>query len=397
MKAIILAAGEGTRLRPFTVSRPKGMIPVGNKPILQHIVESLVQNDLKEIVMVVGYKKDRILSYFEDGRKFGARISYVMQDKQLGTAHALLMAGREIQEDNFLVLPGDNFIDAQTVSDLTQQGKPPSVLVTESEIPSKYGVLQLEGDRVNSIVEKPQWRAGNIISTGMYSFTPEIFRMIESQALGADVGISHVLQSLLPKLDLRAVHTTGKWIDAVYPWDLTSVNAVALEIHGQRVNDTVEPGVTLKGPVSIGVGTRIRSGCYIEGPVSIGEGCDIGPNVTILASTSIGNGVQVEPFSFISNCLIMSNVLIGSHSHLSHSVVDDGVKAKAGLFASSGVAFARVDKELFRINEVGALIGQDCTIGSRVVISSGSIVGAGCRIDDGVRVSCNLENKSVVV
>ena len=93
----------------------------------------------------------------------------------------------------------------------------------------------------------------------------------------------------------------------------------------------------------------------------------------------------------------MSNVRIGSHSHLSNSVIDDGVWAHAGLFASSSCAFARVDKELFRLNAIGALIGQDTSIGARVVICPGSIIGAGCKINDGVKVSGNLENRSAVV
>jgi glucose-1-phosphate thymidylyltransferase len=93
----------------------------------------------------------------------------------------------------------------------------------------------------------------------------------------------------------------------------------------------------------------------------------------------------------------MSSVRIGSHSHLSHSVIDDGVKTKAGAFAPAGCCYARVDRELFRLSDVGALIGEDTLVGSRVVIASGSVIGAGCRIEDGAKVSGNLENRSIVV
>ncbi|MDD1768480.1 MAG: NTP transferase domain-containing protein [Methanomassiliicoccales archaeon] len=396
MKAVVLAAGEGTRLRPFTVSRPKVMIPVGNRPILEYVISALVENGIQDIVLVVGYRKETIMSYFADGKKFGARITYAVQEKQLGTAHALSVARKYLDED-FLVVAGDNLIDSRTISDLVGCKRGPSMLVTESEMPSKYGVVQVEGNKVVRIDEKPEGRIGNIISTGIYCFNRDFLRFVEDGVSGGKIGITHVLQALVPRMDLPAVHTTGKWIDVVYPWDLIGVNAAALTVHGQEIAGTVESGVTIKGSVSVGAGTRIRSGTYIEGPAVIGEGCDIGPSVTILPSTSIGNGVQIASFSLLSNCLIMNNVDIGSHSHLSHSVLDDGVRVATGLASPTGCAFARVEDEFFKLERVGGLVGERTEIGSGVVISPGSIVGAGCRIGSGVRVTGNLENKSVVV
>lgn len=372
------------------------MIPVGNRPILEYVISALVENGIQDIVLVVGYRKETIMSYFADGRKFGARITYAVQEKQLGTAHALSIARKHL-DDEFLVVAGDNLIDSRTVSDLVGYDGGPSMLVTESEIPSKYGVVQVEGDRVVRIDEKPEGRIGNIISTGIYRFNEDLLRAVEDGVGGGKIGITHVLQALVPKMDLPAVHTTGKWIDAVYPWDLIGVNAAALAVHGQEIAGTIESGVTIKGSVSVGAGTRIRSGTYIEGPATIGEGCDIGPSATILPSTSVGNGVQIESFSLLSNCLVMNNVDIGSHSHLSHSVLDDGVRVATGLASPAGCAFARVEDEFFRLERIGGLVGEGTEIGSGVVIASGSIVGAGCRIGSGVRVTGNLENKSVVV
>ena len=401
MKAVVLAAGEGIRLRPFTMSKPKGMISVGNRPILEYIIEALVQNGVKDIIMVVGYKKDTVLSHFEDGRRFGARIKYVVQEKQLGTAHALGLASQFIDEENFMTVAGDNIIDARLVADLLKHRDGPALVVTESEIPAKYGVVTVENGKITDIVEKPNWTMGNIINTGVYFFTNELLHTFKDQSkepgYTTERGITKTLSPLIPKLEFTAVKTKGKWSDAVYPWDLLAVNAAALEIQGQGINGIVENGVTIKGPVAIGAGTRIRSGCYIEGPVSIGEGCDIGPNVTIMPSTSIGDGVQLEPYTYIEHSLIMSTVRIGSHSHISRSVIDDGVKAKAGTFAPSGCCYARVDKEHFKLSDIGALVGADTVIGSRVVIAPGSVIGTGCHIEDGVKVNGNLVNGSVVV
>jgi NDP-sugar pyrophosphorylase family protein len=159
----------------------------------------------------------------------------------------------------------------------------------------------------------------------------------------------------------------------------------------------IEPGVTLKGPVKIGAGSRIRSGTYIEGPVVIGEGCDIGPYVSIFPSTSIGNSVEIGPFNSIHNSLIMNSVKIGPHSHLGNAVIDEGVSIQGALSAFVGPAHVRVEGEFFKVDEIGAMIGEDTQINARVVLSPGSIVGAGCRIGDGATVRGNLDNKSVVI
>ncbi|MCU0861308.1 MAG: sugar phosphate nucleotidyltransferase [Methanomassiliicoccales archaeon] len=229
---MVLAAGEGTRLRPFTNSRPKVMIPVANKPILHYVVKALVGSGVKDVILVVGYKKERIMSYFGDGKSFGARISYVFQERQLGTAHALLAAAPQV-DSRFLVVAGDNLIDSKTVSDLLNRGEGASVAVTTSETPSKYGVVSLDKDSVTSIVEKPQKKVGNIISTGMYSFTPEIFKMLERGVAEGEGAITNVLQSHLGRIHLKAVQTEGRWMDAVYPWDLIIVHR-GIADNGQR-------------------------------------------------------------------------------------------------------------------------------------------------------------------
>lgn len=397
MKAVILAAGEGKRLRPFTMSRPKGMIAVGNRPILEYIVEALVSNGVKNIIMVVGYRRDTIMLHFQDGKKFGASIEYVVQEKPLGTAHALSLAGPMLNGEDFLIVAGDNMIDAQLITDVLAKKNGLSMVVTESESPSKYGVVKIDGDRIVGLVEKPEFQMGNIINTGIYYFPHNMAGLFNLQTFHKELGITQLLSGMVSEIEMRAVKSSGRWNDAVYPWDLLNVNAQALGFTGQGVKGTVEPGAVLKGPVNVGAGTRIRSGCYIEGPVTTGEGCDIGPNVVIMPSTSIGNGVQIEPFSYISHCLIMGNAILGSHTHLSRSVIGDGVRARAGLFVPSDSCIVRAEREVFQLSDVGAHVGQDTVIGSRVVISPGAVVGAGCRMEDGVRVSGNLENKSVVV
>jgi UDP-N-acetylglucosamine diphosphorylase / glucose-1-phosphate thymidylyltransferase / UDP-N-acetylgalactosamine diphosphorylase / glucosamine-1-phosphate N-acetyltransferase / galactosamine-1-phosphate N-acetyltransferase len=396
LKAVVLAAGEGTRLRPFTNSRPKVMIPVANRPILQHVLEGLVKAGIKDIVLVVGYKKERIMSHFGDGKAIGANIQYVVQDRQLGTAHALHVAKGAVNDD-FLVVAGDNLIDLQTVQDLLKHNNGNAVVVTSSEIPSKYGVVRTEGDLVVSIVEKPSNKISNIISTGMYRFTPNIFKLIDEGIAQGESTITDILQRNLQKVPLHVVRTSGRWMDAVYPWDLIRLNGAAMDFQGQQLVGTVEKGAVIKGDVTIGTGSKIRSGCYIEGPVMIGEGCDIGPQVTIMPSTSIGNGVSIGPYTYIEESLIGDSVSLSSHSHLSHCVLDEGVTSGPGLQCPAEAAVSRVDLEYFNIKKIGALVGESSTIGAGVVIEPGCIVGAGCKIASNSRVSGTLENRSIVV
>ncbi|MCJ2531622.1 MAG: NTP transferase domain-containing protein, partial [Candidatus Thermoplasmatota archaeon] len=250
LRAVVLAAGEGTRLGPFTRTEPKVMIPVGNRPMVEYVVRALVENGLRDIVMVVGYRKERIMTHFGDGKEWGAAIEYVTQDKQLGTAHALLQAA-PLLEDDFLVLPGDNVIDARTVGDALRTGTIPSVVITESEEPSKYGVVILDGSRVQDIVEKPEERIGNLINTGIYGLDTAFLKEAAQQGKKGVFDIPAILHQLARKRKLTAIPTEGAWIDAVYPWDLIKVNAVALQALKEQIAGKVEEGVILRGPVAL--------------------------------------------------------------------------------------------------------------------------------------------------
>ena len=139
MKAVILAAGEGRRLRPFTETLPKVMLPVANKPILEYVVDAVKKSGITDIIIVVGYKKEVIMEYFKNYK--GAKITYVEQNKQLGTAHALLQA-KKLIKNPFIILSGDNIIDKKSISNLIKDTAKYSILIKENPQPSKYGVVK---------------------------------------------------------------------------------------------------------------------------------------------------------------------------------------------------------------------------------------------------------------
>lgn len=401
MKAVILAGGEGTRLRPFTATEPKVMAPVANKPILEYVVQALVDNGITQIVIVVGYRRQRIMSYFEDGDDFDADIEYVIQRKQPpsgGTAHALYQAKNKI-DDEFLVLPGDNVISKETVADLLAEMEEYSILITKSDIPSKYGVVTLKkgGEEIENLIEKPERSPSHLISTCICSFPPDIFDWIEEAMGDGYYDIPSVIQKILKEKSIKAIRTDETWIDAVYPWDLLDVNAAALTGINKNINGLIQENVIIKGDVKIGKGTRIRGGSFIEGPAVIGEGCDIGPNACILPSTSIDDNTKIDPFTVIQNSVIMRGVHIGSHSNIENSVIGEGVVIGANFSTYSKDSRVEADDGLHEVENIGVMIAEDTEISSGVTVESGAVIGKGCQIKSGRTIRENLESDSKAV
>ncbi len=206
-QAVILAAGEGQRLRPFTVNRPKVMLSIADKPILQYVVESLAQNGIRNIVLIVGYRKEQVFDYMGSGEQFGVEITYVTQGKQLGTAHALAHA-KEVIEKEFLVLPGDNLIGADTIAQFVAI-KPEAVLVKRVDNPVRYGVVTIDRGKVVEVVEKPERAISNIVSTGIYSFTKQIFDFIEPE-----LGLPDVINNMIAQgYSIKTRETDGTWLE----------------------------------------------------------------------------------------------------------------------------------------------------------------------------------------
>ncbi|MFQ6122395.1 MAG: bifunctional sugar-1-phosphate nucleotidylyltransferase/acetyltransferase [Dehalococcoidales bacterium] len=388
-QAVILAAGEGQRLRPFTVNRPKVMLSIAGKPILQYVVESLAENGIRNIVLVVGYRKEQIFDYMGSGKQFGVNITYVTQEQQLGTAHALAQT-KEVTETEFLVLPGDNLIEADTIAQFVTK-KPEALLVKRVDNPVRYGVVTLDRGMVKKVVEKPKEARSNIVSTGIYSFTTRIFDFIEPE-LGLPDAVNNMIAQGCP---ISARETDGTWLDVIYPWDILNLNDAILRQIQTSLGGTIDTSVSLKGQVSVGKDTVIRSNSYIAGPVVIGSGCDIGPNICILPATSIGNNVVISPFTTVKNSVIGDDVNIGPCCTIQDSVVDKGCIIKGHFTACSGESEVKVNHEHHWVN-IGAMLGEGCNLANSVVAQPGVIVGNYSQIQPMKLISGKLPDRSLV-
>ena len=396
-QAVILAAGEGRRLRPFTASMPKAMLSIAGKPILQYIIEALAENGIRNIVLVVGYRKEQIFDYIGAGERFNVEINYIEQEKQLGTASALMKA-RSAVDDEFMLLPGDKLIDAETISQLISV-KPPVMLVKKVENPLRSSVVMVDNESVKKAMLRERRAIGYnrepgifMVNTGIYAFNKEIFDFIEGEPI-----LPAVLSNMINMgKEINALETKGAWLDVTYPWDIISLNASVLRDIKESVYCTIETNVTIRGNVSLGENTVIRANSCLVGPVVIGRGCEIGPNVCILPSTSIGDNVCVLPFTEIRNSVIGDDVSIGSGSIIQDSVIDRGCIIKGHFAAISDESEIKIGNEYHKVN-TGAMLGEGCKLGSHVVALPGVIVGKNTQIQSMNTISGQLPDKSLVV
>lgn len=218
-QVVILAGGRGLNMRPFTFEMPKGLFPVGGKPILEHIIEMLRKFEYRNIILSIGHLGEKIKEYFGDGKKFGVNISYVFEETEVGTAGALYLAKKYITSDTFLVVHGDILIDinfSDLISFHREQDTVATIALTSVVDPSSFGEVVLHGTKITHFVEKPKrgMQTSQLISCGLYVFEKEIFNYIPKK------GPSR-LEEIFPRLasdkKLSGFIFEGRWVDIGTP------------------------------------------------------------------------------------------------------------------------------------------------------------------------------------
>ena len=390
MKAVILAAGEGSRMRPLTSDRPKVMLPIAGKPILEHLLIEAKQAGIAEFVFVVGYGDEPVRDYFGSGGTWGVKISYANQRKQLGTADALKTV-ESLVDGNFLVMNGDVIVDRKDIKKLA--GKTGNTLsVIEVRDTGGLGIVELGKGKVLRIYEKTEKPPSRMANAGMYLFTPEIFEAISltPKSPRGEYEITDSLGLMIDRGQRIAYQKIGRWLDLSYPWDLLPASERLLgAIKAQNLGE-VEENVMIKGTVAIGKGTVIRSGAYIVGPVIIGQDGDIGPNCYIRPYTTIGDGCHIGNAVEVKNSIIMRGTKLPHHNYVGDSIIGEECNFGAG----TKVANLRLDKQEIRVADIdtgrrklGAIIGDRVETGINASINVGSIIGSGTFIGPGALVS----------
>jgi UDP-N-acetylglucosamine diphosphorylase/glucosamine-1-phosphate N-acetyltransferase len=398
MECVILAAGEGKRMRPLTASRPKVMIPLANRPMVDHLVHAAHNAGIKEFVFVVGYREQEVRQYFGDGSDFGVSIRYVTQHRQKGTADALRETADQLS-GWFLLLNGDMVIRSQDIAGIIQNNDF-RMGIFRSDHPEDYGVVTMEGQTITSLHEKTDQPQSNLINAGVYVLSDDIFAILESVEPSSR-GEYELTDALTEMIQERKVsgYPLSFWLDVGYPWDLLDANTALLNELSPESEGIVEEGVHLSGMVAVGKGTVIKSGTYIEGPCRVGNNCRIGPHAYIRGATSIGDRCHIGHSTEIKNSVIMEDTKIPHFNYVGDSVVGRACNFGAG----TKVANLRHDNRpvtMLGINtrrvKMGAIIGDGVRFGINCSVNVGSVIGSGARIAPHTMVNGCIGGETIV-
>ena len=381
MDAVIIAAGEGTRMRPLTRGCPKPLLPLGESTLIEQTMDRCT-DVVDRFVVVVGYMSETVEDQLGTAHD-GIPIEYVTQEGALGTAHAIGCA-REAVNDRFLVINGDVVID-ETLPRQLAASDGPTIAVQPVSNPSSYGVVEIEGGEVTSLVEKPDDPPSNLINTGIYAFEPSIFEYIDQteKSPRGEYEITEAIELLMADdQSVTAVEYDGPWLDVGRPWELLNANEAVLDGLDGRIDGTVEDGATLQGEVVVESGARIRSGAYIEGPVVVRSGADIGPNAYVRGSTVIGEDVRVGNAVEVKNSVLMAGTAAGHLSYIGDSVLGRDVNFGAG----TKVANLRHDDSAVRMQVKGEQVDTGrrklgVVVGDRTKTGINTSLNAGVKLD----------------
>lgn len=357
MKAIILVGGEGTRLRPLTVNLPKPMLPVVNRPFLEHVFEYLKGHGISEVILSMGYRSEVIERHFGDGSAFGIDLKYVVESSPRGTAGGVKNVERYV-DGTFLVFNGDILtdLDLRAMIDFhRQQGAKATISLTPVEDPTAYGLVETDSTgRVRRFIEKPRPEdvTTNLINAGTYVLDPEVLDLIPPDAY--HMFERGVFPDLLARRDpIYGYRSDCYWIDIGTPSKYLAVQRDILngrvqhladkvaDVTGARVGNgvSVDPSAKIEGPAILGDGVTVAAGARLSGPVVIGNNCTIGP------------GAVVE------EAIIWSGASVGA-----------------------------------RVKVIGSILGRDVVVEDDATIVGGTIVADGCsigsenRLDQGIRI-----------
>ncbi|UZQ53868.1 glucose-1-phosphate thymidylyltransferase [Trichothermofontia sichuanensis B231] len=354
MRALILSGGKGTRLRPLTHTGAKQLVPVANKPILWYGIERIVAAGVTDIGIIISPETgEEVRSKTGNGDRFGARITYILQEQPLGLAHAVKTAQPFLGDEPFIMYLGDNLIENQLQGFLTtfqSEHLDALILLRPVPNPTAFGVAKLdEQGRVLELVEKPQHPPSNLALVGIYLFTPMIHRaiaQIQPSARG-ELEITDAIQQLI-RLGhpVKACQLEGWWLDTGKKDDLLEANRLILDSDlTTNIQGEIDGQSQVIGRVQIGVGSKLVN-CTVRGPVKIGENCYL-ENCFIGPYSSIADGVTLQEVDLEHSVILDRASIAGIHQRLVDSVIGQRARLTAAPRRPKASRF---------------LIGDDCQI-----------------------------------
>jgi mannose-1-phosphate guanylyltransferase/phosphomannomutase len=373
MKAVIMAGGEGTRLRPLTSNQPKPMLPMANRPMMEHVVHLLRQHGFDDIVVTVAFMANAIRSYFDDGSEFGVRMVYATEETPLGTAGSVRNARAQLDE-RFLVISGDVLTDIDlgaVVDHHAASGALATIALKAVEDPLEFGiVITREDGSIERFLEKPTWGQvfSDTINTGIYVLEPEVFDFIPE---GRPVDFSgEVFPAVLESgHGLQGYVADGYWEDV---GTLEAYLRAHQDILDQRVQVQVS-GFPLRQGVWLGKGADVHPTAVVESPAVIADNCAVGAGATVGEYSVLGLNVQVGPNAAINRSVIHDNAFLGAGTRLDGCVVGRACDLRQNVRCEEGV-----------------VLGDETFVGAHAVIKSGVKVYPFKTVETGATVNTSI-------
>ena len=390
MKAIVLAAGRGKNLNPLTEARPKPMISICGKPVLEYIVRGLVDTGNRDILMVVGHHGNSLKKYFERGERFGANIQYIEQEQQTGIGDAVLLAKEKVMpgERFFLVYSDILFesnIFSKTLETFNLKLAPVASITLTPKINPYYGNVSINEHigitRIADNLDEDQ--AGSYVLAGVFIFDYSLFDCLKK----TNGDMRAAFEEIVQQQGLFGSIFEDEWIDLGYPWNVLDANHFLMKsYHDAKIAGSVkfDGNVTINGPVQIEDDVVIGGGTIIQGPCYIGRGSYVGNNVLIRKNTSIGAESVIGFGVELRNCVLFDKVKVGRLSFIGDSVIGGSVEIGSGIMTVNNLMTGEtvkvningkpVDSGLLKL---GAFIGDGTKVGASNTLAPGTIVPSG--------------------
>jgi mannose-1-phosphate guanylyltransferase/phosphomannomutase len=376
MKAVIMAGGFGTRMRPLTINLPKPMIPMVNRPILEIIVELLKKHKLTDLISVVFYQSEVITEYFRDGAEFGVQMQYKAAESDLGTAGSVKNCQSLINKERFLVISGDVLtdFDLSAAIQFHERNKAKATMVlTRVENPLAFGVVITGKDgKIQRFLEKPTWGEvfSDTVNTGIYILEPEVLDLIPEKE-EFDFSKNLFPRMLKEGMPLFGYVAQGYWADI---GNLDQYRLAHQDIFGGKVDVRIQGSRLNRIGKEIWAGEKsnIDPSAQLTGTIVVGKNCNIGKNAKVTNSV-LGDGCQVEEGAVLTNAILWRNVSIGAEAQARECVIASGtdVQEKANIFE-------------------GAIVSDNCTLGKDSVVKAGVKVWPNKVVEDGAQLSTSL-------
>ncbi len=392
------------------------MLMIAGRPVLQYIIDSLKENGILDIVVVVGHGREELMGHFQMGGDQGVRIRYVVQHEQKGVEHAILSAREEIEnEEEFLLVNGDVLVEPEMVERALNNHRTMnsdiSMLVTLVSNPEQFGTVRMDASgAVEKLVEKggPDRYVSNYAVAGVSVFKNETLPLLVE-----NITMEHTVEKMIADGKIvSAVVWEKEWAEFTWPWDILSANRIVMdrELKGKgsfiAESAKIHENVTLEGPVYIDEGCVVRPGTTISGPVYIGKKTYVGNNSLVRDYSSLCEGVHIGFGVEMRNSMVFDRVKVGRMTFVADSIIGADSCIEAGAQMWNWRPGDRPIFMTYRDGEVeipsrkfGAIIGDNVVVGVNVSvmpgmrIGEGSVVAAGCVVDQDIPESSDVSVK----